>query len=307
MFRLPRLPKEEARVILCCALLLVAAAGLAYFLVRQSEAGDGGGGLTDAERREAAELRRRMEAADTLARRKGGAAEQAHALFPFDPNHADSATLRRLGLAGWQVRNLMKYRRKGGRWRSPDDFSRLYGLSEEEFRLLRPYIRIADADRRRSDRAAAYPAGQTQRGERPDYEKIEKYAEGTKISLSQADTTALKRIPGVGSYYASKIVAYRERLGGFVSVAQVDEIEGLPPGISRWFTLEANPVVRPLRINHADFRSLVRHPYLSYEQTKVVVNYVRRYGPLRSWRDLRLYPEFSEADFRRLAPYFVFD
>lgn len=306
MFRLPHLPKEETRTLTFCALLLVAAAALVYFFVNHGRS-DEGGTLTEAERREAAELRRRLEAAEAEARGVGKAGELQGELFPFDPNHADSATLRRLGLADWQVANLMKYRRRGGRWRSPDDFRRLYGLSDEAFRRLRPYIRIAEADRRRPTFTPDHPRQHSPRGERPAYERIEKYAEGTKISLSRADTTALKRIPGVGSYYARKIVAYRERLGGFVRVSQVDEIEGLPPNVSRWFTLEGAPAVRRLRINHADFRTLVRHPYLSYEQTKAIVNHVRRYGPLRSWRDLRLYTEFTEADFQRLAPYFVFD
>lgn len=42
----------------------------------------------------------------------------------------------------------MKYRQRRGRWRSPDDLRRLYGLSEEDFQRLRPYIRIAKADQR---------------------------------------------------------------------------------------------------------------------------------------------------------------
>lgn len=238
---------------------------------------------------------------------RGGSSPSAR-LFAFDPNMADSLTLLKLGLESWQVGNIMKYRRKGGRWRSPEHFSRLYGLSRSEYERLRPYLRIAAADA--APRYGSWP--ERSGGEFSDtcarhrYQPVEKYAEGTVIALNSADTTQLKRIPGIGSWKARRIVDYRTRLGGYVSLAQLEELDDMPPGLSRWFTLdEVSP--RTIRLNRASFKELVRHPYLSYEQTKVIVNHVRKYGPLSSWSDLRLYTEFSPADFERLAPYFRFD
>ena len=222
--------------------------------------------------------------------------------FPFDPNHADSATLCRLGLEPWQVSNMLKYRRKGGRWRSADDLQRLYGLSKSQFEQLRPYVRIAEADKRKVYERAEWQSNY-EHGPRP---KTEKFAEGVTLPANTADTTALKHIPGIGSYYARKIVDYRERLGGFVSTSQIGEIEDLPAGITRWFVLDKADKPRQLRINHATFKQLVRHPYLSYEQTKIIVTHIRQYGAIRSWRDLQLYKEFTQNDFKRLAPYISF-
>lgn len=222
--------------------------------------------------------------------------------FPFDPNHADSATLCRLGLKPWQVSNMLKYRRKGGRWRSADDLQRLYGLSKSQFEQLRPYIRIAEADKRKVYERAEWQSNY----EHEPRPKTEKLAEGVTLPANTADTTALKHIPGIGSYYARKIVDYRERLGGFVSTSQIGEIEDLPAGITRWFVLDKADKPRQLRINHATFKQLVRHPYLSYEQTKIIVTHIRQYGAIRSWRDLQLYKEFTQNDFKRLAPYISF-
>lgn len=59
---------------------------------------------------------------------------------------------------------------------------------------------------------------------RAPYQK--KIKAGEHIVLNTADTTALKTVPGIGSYYARKIIAYGQRLGGYVSVDQLDEIEG---------------------------------------------------------------------------------
>ncbi len=295
-------PNEEVRSFVFLSLLLALAAGVAIGVSRCGS-GQGAEHVVLAEEEVRRAERGHAQAQAETAQPDVGRPE----LFPFDPNLADSLTLRRLGLREWQVRNLLKYRSKGGRWRSPDDLRRLYGLSTEDFERLRPYIRIAPETPRAEAPAGAYPRYGTPKGEKPAFEKQEKYAEGTVVPLNRADTAQLKRIPGIGSHYARKIVAYRERLGGFVSVRQVEEIEGLPPGVSRWFSVEENPEPKRLRINRASFKELVRHPYLSYEQTKDIVNHVRSYGPLRSWQDLRLYPGFSEADFVRLAPYFTFD
>lgn len=244
------------------------------------------------------EKQARQREADYVKRSRGISPEN---LFPFDPNTADSATFVRLGLKPWQARNALKYRRKGGRWRRAEDFSRLYGLSAEDFRLLRPYIRIAAEER---ETAQARPAGSESDSTRRRFP--EKYPAGTVIDLNSADTTALKRIPGIGSYYAGKICRYRERLGGFVSVEQIREVEGLPADAARWFSVSAATNIVRLDINRMDFRQLVRHPYLSFEQVKAIENYKRLYGPLHGWDDLRLCPEFTDDDFTRLTPYVKF-
>lgn len=219
--------------------------------------------------------------------------------FPFDPNTADSATLRRLGLRPWQIRNMMKYRRRGGYWRSPDDFSRLYGLDRRDFERLRPYIRVTPLTTSKHEKEDT-----TDRA--PRFTKVEKYAEGTVIDLNTADTTALKHIPGIGSYYAGKICRYRERLGGFVSTDQIEEVEGLPEGIKRWFCVAPHAGPRRINVNKASFKELVRHPYLSYEQVKIICDYRQKYGKLKNWHDLNLYDEFDQKHTDRLQPYFVF-
>ena len=222
--------------------------------------------------------------------------------FPFNPNTADSMTLLRVGLKPWQVKNLMAYRRAGGRWKDADDFKRLYGLTEEEYQRLRPYVQIPPAVKEvyftEHDRA---------RQDSLHHLRPEKFTQLTVLDLNTVDTLTLRKIPGIGVGYSRSIVSYRERLGGFVSVAQLKDIEGLPARIEEWFSIEEQVAVRTISINKSDFKTLVRHPYLSYEQVKVITTHIRKYGPLRSWKDLQLYPEFTPKDFERLTPYFVFE
>ena len=65
-------------------------------------------------------------------------------LFPFDPNTADSLQLSRLGLAPYQIRNIYRYRAKGGVFRSPQSFAKVYGLTRKQYRDLEPYITIGE-------------------------------------------------------------------------------------------------------------------------------------------------------------------
>ena len=66
-------------------------------------------------------------------------------LTAFDPNMADSIELSRLGLPVYVVRNILKYRQKGGRFKTTESFSRIYGLEPDLYERLKPYIRIAES------------------------------------------------------------------------------------------------------------------------------------------------------------------
>lgn len=232
-------------------------------------------------------------------------------LFPFNPNTADSATLVRLGLRPWQAHNCRQYVRKGGRWRSPEHFSRLYGLSAEEFERLRAYIVIApdSMDILRQNRQKARETQQVAWERRRDSLRAlypEKLPAGSVVDLNQADTLLLRRIPQIGQWRAKQIAEYRERLGGFVSTSQLREINGMPASVVEWFNIDKQFSPKKINVNKATFQQLVRHPYLNYEQVKVIMQHRRVHGSLHSWRDVKLSPEFSDNDFQRLAPYFSF-
>ena len=72
-----------------------------------------------------------------------------------------------------------------------------------------------------------------------------------------ADTTLLQRIPGIGRYRAAQICRYRERLGGYISTAQLREIGDLPEGIEQWFEIGAGETPRQIDVNKSDFNSSI--------------------------------------------------
>ena len=225
------------------------------------------------------------------------------AATPFDPNSATLLEMIRAGLQSWQAQNVIKYRQKGGVWKSKAHFQQLYGLSAEQYERIAPLLLLPEnhETKHTEERGNA-----TEETPRRIYPKQEKFSAGTTLDINTADTTLLKHIPGIGSYYAQKICRYRDRLGGFVSAEQMDEIEGLPSDIKDWITVSPHFTPERVYINRATFKELIHHPYLNYEQTKAIVNYRSKYGAIRSFDALSLDTNFTEGDFKRLQPYIDF-
>lgn len=223
-----------------------------------------------------------------------------HELFPFDPNKADSIELLDLGISRFAVSNILKYRRKGGRFTTPASFARIYGLSGEKFAELEPYLRIP----------AKVRIKDTVRNIRPvvpdSFLRVEKYPLGVTVNVGVADTAELKKIPGIGSGIAKNIVAYRERLGGFYDLSQLNEIKYMKPELMKWLVL-GETEIRKMNINEAGLDRLRAHPYINFYQAKVIVEHRRKRGKIKSLSQLSLYEEFTEKDLERLSPYFSFD
>lgn len=224
-------------------------------------------------------------------------------LTEFDPNTADSTLLLQIGLQPWQVRCIYRYRAHGGVYRRPSDFARLYGLTAGQYRALEPYIRIAPDYRPAAEVYARPEAVEPLARDTLRYPVKLKPTE--RVALNTADTTLLKRVPGIGSYYARRIVNYRRQLGGYVSVSQLGEIEGMPAEAMAYFTVDASHIQR-LRINELTLAQLRRHPYIDYLQARDICDYRRLKGPISSLAQLRLLHVFPEAALDRLRPYIEF-
>ena len=221
-------------------------------------------------------------------------------LFDFDPNTADSTQLLALGLRPWQVRNIYKYRAKGGVYRQPNDFARLYGLTRKDFLRLLPHIKISSDYLPASTLAESPPAFTQDTLKYP--RKIQPLE---RVDLNKADTTQLRHVPGIGSYFARQIVNYRRHLGGFHSIQQLREIEDFPEKSLSYFILPDDDVAR-LDINTATLSQLSRHPYITYTQARDIVDYRRLRGPIHTLDDLRLLKSFTPQTLRRIEPYLKF-
>lgn len=190
-------------------------------------------------------------------------------LASFDPNTADSITFLNLGLPPWIAKNILKYRAKGGRFRKQSDFQKVYGLTEKQYITLEPYISIADIPKEQ-DTIRLFSHQEPR-----DTLQYYKYPSGTTISLNQADTTELKKIPGIGSAIARMIVGYRKKLGGFYQVEQLQDIHLDTDKLHEWLFVNKNETQR-INLNKAGIERLRAHPYINFYQAKIIVEYRKK-------------------------------
>lgn len=221
-------------------------------------------------------------------------------LAPFEPNLADSIEFLQLGLPSFIAHNIIRYRQAGGKFATAEAFSRIYGITEEQFHTLEPYIYISESFQKKPDTLRYAKV------EKRDTLAFYKYPEGTLVDLNWADTTELKKIPGIGIGIAQAIVAYRNRLGGFYDVAQLQELKWVTSDIQRWFKVENCPIHR-INANKASLDRLRAHPYINYYQARVIVEFRKKKDKLKSLSQLSLYEEFAEKDLERLSHYLTFD
>ena len=97
-------------------------------------------------------------------------------------------------------------------------------------------------------------------------------------------------MPQIGPYTAVRIIEFREKLGGFVDKEQLRDVKGMDDArfasIQPYINLGAVEI-RKIDVNHADFKTLVHHPYLSYEQVKRIVNQREKRGMIKNWAQLQ--------------------
>lgn len=155
-----------------------------------------------------------------------------------------------------------------------------------------------------------YPRGTPNIPGRKTFPQTEKYPIGTIIELNAADTTTLKKVPGIGSTFARRIIKYRELLGGFYSVSQLCEVYGIDEerynSMKSWFSVDVE-IICKLFVNQVPIKSLYRHPYINKRQARIIGQLRKQKGKLTGWENLQLLEEFTETDKERLTPYLSFE
>lgn len=226
--------------------------------------------------------------------------------FAFDPNTISSEQWQELGLPRWLAERIGKYRAKGGRFRKKEDLLRIYDFPEDTYRSLEPYIRLPGEVPTRvpADGLASTPGTPTPTAGRPEVPRPARFT----FELNSADTTALKRVYGIGSKLSARIVNYRESLGGFAHENQVREVWGLDSTVVdellKHATLRTTEL-RKLNVNSGTAEQL-RHPYLKFHIARALVAYRQQHGAFNSPDDLLQVKLLDVATLARLKPYLEF-
>lgn len=169
--------------------------------------------------------------------------------FRFNPNTVSLEDLMRLGFSEKQALAIDNYRQKGGRFRRPSDFAKSYVVSDSVFKRLEKYIDIPRTD------------------------------------INRADSAAFDALPGIGPYFAAKIVEYRARLGGYSYPEQLMDIYHFDrekyDGLSDLICCSRPR--EPFRIWSLPEDSLRLHPYIRTRQAAHSIVLLREHTPREQW------------------------
>ncbi|WP_017732016.1 ComEA family DNA-binding protein [Nafulsella turpanensis] len=219
-------------------------------------------------------------------------------LFIFDPNKVSVDSLQLLGMPPWLARRVANFREKGGKFRKKEDLMIIYDMPDSLYQKLAPFIHLPA-----SLTATKKPAETAGEEARPVY----KEKKLTAFDLNEADSLLLQQLKGIGPVLSSRIVRFREKLGGFVSLDQLSEVWGLDSAVvqdlRQYVFIEENFRPAQLNINEASQEEIATHPYFSPLQARLLYAYRQQHGPFQSVNDLLNIHTFDSSFVRKVAPY----
>lgn len=219
--------------------------------------------------------------------------EDESSLFVFDPNTVSKEQLLKLGFKEKSATTFLNYRSKGGQFHKKEDVKKVYGVSQDLYEKLSPYIFI-ESEKKKNESV-------------PEKKEEIKPLQKTKriIELNSADSLALLSLNGIGPAFTKRILKYRNSLGGFYSVDQLNEVYGMESVVFESIKNEVsvNPnAITKLNLNNENFKELNKHPYLGYENVKAIFNYRKKNGAINSLSQLKEIIT-DEAVIKKLQPY----
>lgn len=212
--------------------------------------------------------------------------ENTSVFFPFDPNTSSASIFEKLGLNKGQIKSILKLRKKYNGFKRKVDFERLSVLDAAWIADAHNYILLPDSF------------------EKKTFEKKEFLI----LDINTADSTQLETLPGIGKYMASKIVRYRERLGGYISADQMREITNMDIDI---YNIAAPHICikqgfKKININNASKPMMGNHPYIGWKAANNIINYRKQHNKFIDAFELSKAKLLSDSLVQKLTPYISF-
>jgi competence protein ComEA len=215
-------------------------------------------------------------------------------LFQFDPNTISLADWQRLGLNERTSKTILKYVSKGGKFYKQEDLQKIWGMPQGFYERVKDYVAITSVQRNYSQNNFSKTV----------YEREE--WKPTIVQINEADTSTFIALPGIGSKLSARIIAFREKLGGFYSVEQIAETYGLPDSTFQIIKsrLQVNEkAIRKININTATKDELKIHPYIRWNLASAIVEYRNQHGNFKEVEELKNIILIDEKTFEKIRNY----
>lgn len=217
--------------------------------------------------------------------------------FPFNPNNLPARKWKKMGFSDKQVEIIKNYEKSGGKFYTKEDLKKIYGINQEEYTQLEPYIKIKQEKKEETER---------KEDSEPAHEVMPEKPKPMNIELNSADSNTLLKVKGIGTVFSSRIVKYRDYLGGFHSKEQLLEVYNLDSAVYQRvkenFWVDASKIEK-INLNTATFKEILQHPYTDYYLVKQMVNYREKHGGFKKLSQLRELDLMYEELYEKLKPY----
>ncbi|NHM00872.1 ComEA family DNA-binding protein [Flavobacterium difficile] len=230
--------------------------------------------------------------------------ENATKIYPFNPNFISDYKGYKLGMTVEQIDKLHKLRKQNKYVNSKSEFQKLTGVSNDWMKKYAPYFKFPDWVTNKS--ANKYPSNFENK-----YQKFEK--KEVKITVQDINTASqfeLEKVFMIGEKLALKIIAEREKFGGFSDMEQLSYIWGISPeaieDLNKKFQVKSLDNLKKYKINELTIKELQQFPYFNYTLAKNIVTYRSMNGEIKSIEDLTNVKQFPVEKLKIIAVYLDF-
>ena len=220
--------------------------------------------------------------------------------FAFNPNTVTLNQMISLGFSEKTAKRIEKYRLAGGSFKTKKDLLKIYGISKERVLGLSENIIIP----KQKKKVYTKPIDK----EYPTYKKIKR--KHYSFELNRVTVDSLVKIKGLGPILSERIVKFRNRLGGFHNIKQLEEVYGLDSTVLKEISINTridSLRISAININTDSLKHLSKHPYISYKLAKTIIAYKNQHGPFKNTLDLKNIKIVTDSMFIRLMPYLELD
>ncbi|MFI5220332.1 MAG: helix-hairpin-helix domain-containing protein [Bacteroidia bacterium] len=223
-------------------------------------------------------------------------------LFNFNPNNLPDSLWIKLGLNERTVRTIKNYESKGGKFYKKEDVKKIYGLHEDMYARLEPFI-ILPETKSISKQKTETKKDSANNNQREQFTKIPQPI--IVFDLNKATVEELKTLKGVGDFKANSIIKYKNMLGGYVKKEQLLEAYGMTDSlyneIKNHFEIKTK-MIRPVNINSND-ETEMKHPYISKQLARLFISYRKMHGDFKDVNELKKISFMEVELFAKLEPY----
>jgi DNA uptake protein ComE-like DNA-binding protein len=221
---------------------------------------------------------------------------------PFNPNKYSVDDWQAFGFSPKQAASLVKYKQKIKGFKSADDLQDAFVVNDYMFRKMEKLLMFDDVVLEK-DYIQNKEIGN-------DFSNQKTSWDDSKIDVNSANADGFKKLYGIGEKLSVRIVKFRDKLGGFVSVHQLKEVYGVSDSLFDSFEtrLEMNEKsLKKIKINSWSELELKMHPYIDWKKAKLIFNYRKDWSRIADWNILLREKILSKEDKEKLEPYIEFD